>query len=50
MDYAVCIDIEGNFDLRHASARGHNAVEVEHAEGLVILSEISLALEDMDFN
>ena len=50
MDYAVCIDIEGNFDLRHASARRHDAVEVEHAEGLVILSEVSLALEDMDFN
>ena len=50
MDYAVCIDIEGNFDLRHASACGHDAVEVEHAEGLVILSEVSLALEDMDFN
>ena len=50
MDDAVCVDIEGDFDLRNASACGHDAVEVEHAEGLVILSEVSLALEDVDFN
>ena len=50
MDYAVCVDIEGDFDLRNASACGHDAVEVEHAEGLVILSEISLALKNVDFN
>ena len=50
MDYAVSVDIKGNFDLRYASGSGHNAVEVEHAEGLVILCEFSLALKYMDLN
>ena len=50
MNNAVGIYIKGYFNLRNASGCGHNAVEVEHTEGLVVLCHFTLALENMNLN
>ena len=50
MDYAVCIDIEADLNLRDSAGSGCNAGELESTKGLVILSKFTLALKDMDFN
>ena len=47
---AVCVDIEGDLDLRHAAACRCDAVKVEAAEALVVLSHLTLALENIDLN
>ena len=37
-------------DLRHAAAGGGDPVQVEAAQGLVVLSHLTLALEHMDLH
>ena len=49
MDYAVCIDIEGNFDLRHAAGSGSNTGQLEAAKSLIVLCKLALALKHMNF-
>ena len=50
MNDTVGVYIECNLDLRNATACRHNSVKVENAEGLVVLSELSFALENMNLN
>ena len=50
MNDTVGVDIECYFDLRDSSGCGSDAVQTEHTELLVILSEFTLALEDVDIN
>ena len=47
---AVCVDIEGDLDLRHAAAGRSDAVEVEAAKGLVGRGHLALALEHVDLH
>ena len=47
---AVSIDFESNFDLRNAAWCRSNAIEVELAESLVVLSHWTFALKHMYFN
>ena len=47
---AVGVDVEGNLDLRHAAAGGSDAVQVEAAQSLIVLSHLTLALEHVDLN
>ena len=39
-----------DLDLRHAAAGGGNAVQVEPAQGLVVLGHLTLALEYVDLH
>ena len=48
LDDAVCIDIEGDLDLRHTARRRGDALEIELAEMLVVGSHLALALVDRD--
>ena len=50
MNYTVCVDIKCNLDLRYAAGSGHNAVEMEYAEGLIILSKFSFTLKYVNLN
>ena len=47
---AVGVDVEGDLDLRHAAAGGGDAVQVEAAQGLVVLGHLTLALEHVDLH
>ena len=47
---AVGVDVEGDLDLRHAAAGGGDAVQVEAAQGLVVLGHLPLALEHVDLH
>ena len=47
---AVGVDIEGDLDLRHATAGGSDAVQMEAAQGLVGSSHFTLALKDVDLH
>ena len=46
----VCIDIESNFDLRDSTRSRSDTVKTEHTELLVVLSEFTLTLENVDIN
>ena len=48
IDDAVGVDVEGDFDLRHAARRRRNADEIELAEHLVVGRHLALALEHAD--
>ena len=50
IDYAVGINVEGNFDLRNAATRRCDTVEMESAKRFVVLCHLALALENIDFN
>ena len=45
IDDAVAVDVEGNFDLRHAARRRSDAGQLEAAEGLVVGGHLALALQ-----
>ncbi len=47
---AVDVDVEADFDLGHAALGGGDALELELAEGAVVLGEIAFALKDVDFD
>src|SRR5699024_10519480 len=47
---AVGVDVEGDFDLRHAARSGSDAAQLEAAQGLVVSSHFPLALEHVDLN
>ena len=47
---AVCINIEGDFDLRHTTGSRSDAVQMEDAEALVVAGKLTLALQDIDLN
>ena len=47
---AVCINIEGDFDLRHTTGSRSDAIQMEDAEALVVAGELTLALQDIDLN
>ena len=49
-DDAVCVDIEGDLNLGHAAGCGGQAFEQEIAQGDVVLGELSLALQNVDFD
>ena len=42
---AVGIDVEADLDLRHSARRGRDAVEDEAPERLVVVGEVTLALQ-----
>ena len=46
----VGIDIEGDFDLRHAAGSRSDAVQMEGAQALVVAGKLTLALQDVDLN
>ena len=46
----VCIDIEGNLDLRYTTHCRRNTIQTELSKGLVVLCELSLALQNVDIN
>ncbi|EHH12994.1 NAD-specific glutamate dehydrogenase [Mesorhizobium amorphae CCNWGS0123] len=48
VDDAVGVDVEGDFDLRHAARCRRNADEIELAEHLVVGRHFALTLEDAD--
>ena len=48
VDDAVRVDVEGDFDLRHAAGSGRNADEIELAQQLVVVRHFALPLEDAD--
>ena len=50
MHDAVGVDVEGDFDLRHTAGRRGDAVPVEGAQALVVLGELALALQNVDFD
>ena len=50
MYYAVRVNIESNFDLWDSSGCGCDAVQSEHTELLVVLSELTLALQNVYIN
>ena len=50
LDDAIGIDVEGHFDLGHATGSGGDAVEDEGAQGLVAAGHLALALEDVDLH
>ena len=50
MDNAVGVDVEGYFNLRNAPGSGGDAVQAEHAQGLVVFGKFTFALEDVDLN
>lgn len=45
---AVLVDVEGDLDLRQASGRGRDAVQVELAQTVVVFGELALALKNLD--
>ena len=45
---AVGVDVEGDLDLRHSARRRRQAGQLEVAERLVVLREVTLALVDLD--
>ena len=45
MHNTVGVNIKGHFDLGHTAAGGHNAVQVEHTQGLVVLGKLTLTLQ-----
>ena len=47
---AVGVDVEGHLNLRHASRCGRDANELELAQSHVVSGELSLTLEDVNFN
>ena len=47
---AVRVDGEGDFNLRHATGSGRNTGQLEAAQGLVVVSHLTFALQDVDFN
>ena len=47
---AVRVDVERDFDLRHAARSGRNARELELADGLVVHREIALALQHVNLD
>ena len=48
MDYAVCIDIEGDLNLRYSARCRSDTFKVECPERPVLGSKLTLALENMD--
>ena len=50
MHDAVCVDVEGDFDLRHATRCGRQVDELELAERLVVRRHLSLALQHVDLH
>ena len=47
---AVRVDIERDFDLRDATGRRRDRIQMELADGLVVLRHRAFALQHMDFN
>lgn len=47
LQYAVGVDVEGHFDLRHAPRHGRNAIQVKLAQNRVVLGELALPLEHL---
>src|SRR5579884_1446027 len=46
----VGVDVEGDFDLRHAAWSGWNAIQNKAAQRTVVFSEFALALQDVDLD
>src|SRR5262249_58967863 len=46
----VRVDVECDFNLRHAARSRWNSIEMENAQLFVIARQRSLALEDFDFH
>ena len=47
---AVCVDIEGNFDLRDTAGSGSDTIERESAERGVVSRSFSFTLKNVDLN
>ena len=50
VDDAVGVDVEGDFNLRHAARRRCNPVQDEAAQRGVVGGHIALALQNVDFH
>ena len=50
VDDTVCVDVEGNLNLRNATRSRRNVRQVELAERHVVFSELTLTLQNVDFN
>ena len=48
MDDAVCVDVEGDLNLGHAAGCGGDAGQLEGTQVLVVASELTLTLEDLN--
>ena len=47
---AIRIDVESNFNLRHAARRGGNSVQLEFAQRTVVRRELAFALQYVDLH
>ena len=47
---AVGVDVEGDFDLRHAARGGRDVRQMELADGLVVARQLAFALEHVDLH
>ena len=50
MKDAICIDVERDLDLRHASGRWRYADKLKLAETLVVGRHLTLALQNLDLD
>ena len=50
MQDAVRVNIERDFDLRHAARGGRDVRQMKFADGLVVARQLTLALQDVDFH
>src|SRR2546427_8179265 len=46
----IGVDIEGNFDLRHAARRRRNICQMKLADSLIVTSQLAFALKHMNFD
>ena len=47
---AVRVDVESDFDLRHAARRGRNTDEMEFPEGAIVRSHRAFTLKHVNFD
>ncbi|KAH6607458.1 hypothetical protein Trco_003771 [Trichoderma cornu-damae] len=50
VDNGIGVNVEGDLDLRNATASGGDADKLEVSEQLVVLDELTLTLEDLDLD
>ena len=46
VDYAVCINIKGNFNLRHTTRCRRNSYQIESSEFCIVIGHLTLSLQN----